>query len=111
MRGHEAIIALRLKGKKPGFVFLNDWDCETNWTEHGDHATVCIATDDPDTADLRFLKDLRVSISSHSESRAKAFFARCIENEVEAVAAMHVKPEQKPWAQDGWAEVWNGRNP
>lgn len=108
MRGHESIIAMRLKGKKPGFVFLNDWDCETNWAEHGDNATVCIANDDPEAADVRFLKGLRVSISGSTEKRAKAFFEACKAAEAEAVAAVHMKIGEPTWEQDGWSGVWNG---
>lgn len=108
MRGHEAIISMRMQGKKPGFVFLNDWDCDTNWPEHGDHATVCIATDDPDTADLRFVKGLRVSISASTENRAKAFFEACKAMEPEVVAAVHMKAGVPAWKQDGWLEVWHG---
>jgi len=106
MRGHETIIRLRSAGKRPAFVFVNDWPCQTDWLETGEHATVCTAGDAIPSLDLRFLVGLRVSVSSQSEERAKALFEACKAAGVEMVGAVHVKPEKRPYEQDGWVEVW-----
>lgn len=107
MRGHENIIRMRQAGKRPSFVFVNDWPCDTNWLETGDQATVCTAGDSISTLDLRFMVGLRVSVSSHCEERAKALYEACKSAGVEVVCGVHLKPEKKPWAQDGWVALWN----
>ena len=110
MRGHENIIRLRQAGKKPAFVFINDWPCNTEWFETGEHATVCTDQDAIEALDLRFLVGLRVSVSSNEESRAKALFDACKAAGVEMVGAVHVKLDREPWRQDGWVEVWKHQN-
>ena len=106
MRGHENIIRLREAGTRPAFVFINDWPCSVEWFQTGDHATVCTAGDSIGTLDLRFLVGLRVSVSSHTEARAKALFEACKRAGVQVVGAVHVRPDRKPWDQDGWVDVW-----
>lgn len=106
MHGHENIIRMRKTGVKPAFVFVNDWPCETGWFDTGEHATVCTDGDDLASMDLRFLVGLRVSVSAHSEARAKAIFEACKAAGVEVVGAVHVDPKLKPWQQRGWVEVW-----
>jgi hypothetical protein len=107
MTGHEPIIAMRNGGKRPSFVFLNDYPCETDWHGHGEHATVCTAGDVVQLLDLRFLVGLRVSISSQSEVRAMALFEQCKAAGAECVGAAHIDPTRKPWDQSGWASVWH----
>lgn len=107
MRGHEAIIAMRQGGKRPSFVFLNDYPCNTDWQAHGDHATVCTAGDVVQLLDLRFLVGLKVSISAESEVRAMALFDQCKAAGAACVGAAHIDPTRKPWDQHGWASVWH----
>ena len=106
MRGHENIIRMRQAGKRPAFVFVNDWPCDTEWFETGEHVTVCTDGDPMSSLDLRFLIGLRVSVSAHTEERAKALFEACKDAGVEMVGAVHVKSNRRPWEQDGWVEVW-----
>lgn len=107
MRGHEAIIAMRKAGKRPSFVFINDYPCETDWEQHGDHATVSTAGDVVQLLDMRFLVGLKVSISSTNEVRAKALFDQCKAAGVTCVGAAHIDKTVKPWEQKGWADVWH----
>ena len=107
MRGHENVIRLRQAGKRPAFVFVNDWPCQTDWFETGEHATVCTSGDSIETLDLRFLVGLRVSVSASTEGRAKALFEACKVAGVETVGAVHVQEGKPGWLQDGWAQVWN----
>jgi hypothetical protein len=107
MRGHEAIIAMRKAGKRPSFVFINDWACDTDWDKHGDHATVSTAGDVVQLLDMRFLVGLKVSISSTSEVRAMALFDQCKAAGAACVGAVHVDPSRKPWEQRGWSSVWH----
>lgn len=106
MRGHEPLLRMRQAGKRPVIVFINDWPCATDWSRHGDHATVCTDGDDIELLDLRFVLGLRVSISSTSEERARALFESCKAAGACMVGAVHLKENAPAWAQDGWAEVW-----
>lgn len=106
MRGHERLIDLRRSGKAPRMVFINDWPCATDWFEDGSAVTICTEGDVVQLLDLRCLVNLRVSISSNSEARAKALFDQCRLAGASTVAACHVQ-QAKPWEQTGWAEVWH----
>lgn len=97
MRGHEDIIRMRLGGKSPKFVFINDYQCKTDWFEHHDHATVCTAGDSVASIDLRFVRGLSVSISALTERRAKAIAEACKLAGAAVVAAC---------SGSEWAEVW-----
>lgn len=107
MRGHDAIVAMRLKGKRPAIVFVNDYPCdEHDWAAHGDHATVCTHGDAIELLDLRFLIGCMVSISSTSEARARALFEAARKAGADVVGACHVNPAKREFEQDGWCEVW-----
>lgn len=100
MRGHDKLIALRLKGRKPRIVFVNDYPCDIDWFENpGSAVTVCTAGDDLQTIDLRFLVGLTVSVSSPTENRAKALFEAC--KRYAAVVAAGCCT-----GRNGWAAVW-----
>lgn len=106
MRGHENIIALRVQGKSPKIVFLNDYPCKTDWFENADNATVCTAGSQLSSLDLRFLVGLTVSISAPTEARAKALFAKAKWFGAKTVAACHVQPDKHQFEQSGWVEVF-----
>jgi hypothetical protein len=74
MKGQDAIIQLRLQGKSPEWVFVNDFPCKTNWVEHDDYATVCVYGDPLKTLDMRFLIGLNVIGLTESEKRSKELF-------------------------------------
>lgn len=108
MRGHEAIIRMRTElGKKPVFVFINDYPCDTDWFG-GDSkfARVCIHGDELSSLDLRFLMGLSVSISASTESRAKTLFDLAKQAGAVTVASCHVKYGVHEFQQDGWAQAW-----
>lgn len=107
MRGHDQVIAMRLKKRVPAMVFVNDYPCRTDWLEVRDHATVCTFGDAVEGLDLRFLVGLRVSISATTEERAKALFARVKAHGAALVAAVHVPyGPHAHRAAPGWCEVW-----
>ena len=107
MNGHLPLIDMRSKGLRPKIVFLNDWPCQTNWFETGDHVTISLNNQDtPETLDLRFLKGVAVSVSSHSESRAKRLGEACKRHSCAVVASCHVIPVNKHRSEPGWSEVW-----
>jgi len=106
MHGQEKIIALRKSGATPKIVFLNDYPCKTDWFEHGDQATVCTVGDVVQLLDLRFLVGLTVSISSTSETRAKALFDKCKLAKAATVAACHTTPGAPLSSLSGWTAIW-----
>lgn len=107
MHGHEKIIAARMAGKSPKFVFLNDYPCKTDWHEHGDHATVCVHKEFVKSLDLRFLVGLAVSVSASTESRAKDLLNACKQAGAVRVASCHVQNGVHPTNQSGWTEIYN----
>lgn len=97
MRGHEKLVAMRRVGRRPNIVFLNDFDCVTDWFEtDGQHVIVCCAGDNLMRADLRFLVGLTVSAVSDSDERARELLAACQRAGAAVVGA----------GGPGWCEVW-----
>lgn len=109
MRGHETIIRMRREERRaPSFVFVNDYDCDTDWFEQGgDFARVCIAGDDLERLDFRFLVGMKVSISALSEERAKRMFELAKEAGAVLVASCHVRDDQHYLKQTGWCAVFD----
>lgn len=106
MRGHTEVERIRMAGRLPKIVFVNDYPCKTDWFETGEHATVCTHRDEIGGIDFRFLKGLTVSISSESESRAKRLFDRAKKDGASVVAACHVQPGVGLMNQSGWTEIY-----
>jgi hypothetical protein len=106
MRGHENIIKARMAGKKPPFIFLNDYPCQTDWFEFGEHATVCTHGDSIQSLDMRFVVGAAVSVSATQENRAKALSNACKQYGAHVVAACHVVSGIHPQNQMGWTEIW-----
>lgn len=107
MRYHNEIIERRKAGKVPPVVFVNDYPM-TNDKRHDalTFDTVCVDGDVIQLLDLRFLVGLKVSISSLSETRARALAEKCKASGAAVVAACHVQQDKHGWLQTGWAEVW-----
>jgi hypothetical protein len=103
MRGHEPIIKMRMQGVAPSFVFINDFPCDTNWFDDGDHATISVAGDYIETLNLHFLVGLRVSISSEDINRAKALYAACKRIGVQQVASCHYTGK---FPAKGWTAIY-----
>ncbi len=105
MRGHEKLIAMRRIGKRPEIVFLNDFQCKTDWFETGDrHVTVCVHGDNIQRADMRFLVGLKVSAVSEDPKRAVELFEAC--KRAGAVVVGAGCPENWKTGYSGWCEVW-----
>lgn len=106
MRGHEPILAMRKAGRRPAIVFLNDFPCDTDWSEWGDHATVCVADEVPEALDLRFVVGLTVSILGDTIERVKRLAQACKDAGASTVAAgcpVQAGVRYEP----GWAEIWH----
>lgn len=97
MRGHEDLIAMRMAGRKPEIVFINDFPCRTDWLTWGDHATVCVSGDSVVDMDLRFVLGLTVSVAAQTGARASRIAQICKNNGAAVVAYSSI---------DGPAEIW-----
>ena len=122
MRGHEKLIAMRLAGKAPSAVFLNDFPEKVlcrEWHNPGErygqvweteHPQICVHGDPISSLDLRFLQGMTVHINSTSEARAKALFAKAKWFGAKTIGAVHTD-ETKPYLkQSGWTEIWRQEN-
>lgn len=106
MRGHTEVERIRLQGRLPKVVFVNDYPCKTDWFETGEHATVCVHNDAIASLDFRFLTGLTVSIGSESQARAQRLFERAKEFGAAVVAACHVQRGNGLLYQAGWTEIY-----
>jgi hypothetical protein len=93
MRGHQPLIAMRLKHRKPTFVSVDvgvnpKWLCD-HWHEQGLQPHLLIEPSDPiDRLDLRFLVGLSlVHISGHvdDEARVRKAYDACVNAGVDRV--------------------------
>lgn len=106
MRGQDQLIAMRKAGKRPAIVFINDYPCQTDWADWGDHATVCVDGDQLSSLDLRFVVGMTVSVSSLSEARAKRIAEICKQAGARTVAGAHGIRIDDYQTTTGWADVW-----
>lgn len=106
MRGHENVIKLRMTGKRPQSIFVNDWDCQTDPRETGRMDVVNCAGDVIELQDWRFLVGMTVSCSSPSEDRAKALFEACKAAGATLVGSVHSIPDGPYRQKSGWCAVW-----
>ena len=106
MRGHEHLIDMRKAGQRPAIVFINDFPCQTDWADWGDHATVCVHGDSLSNMDLRFVVGMTVSVSSFDESRAKRIADACKQAGARIVAGAHAIRINEIQTTTGWADVW-----
>lgn len=110
MKGHLSIIKMRESGLKPSLVFINDFPSRTDWEAHNDHPLVEISPDEqPEWLDLRFLFNLRVSVTGSTEKRAQRLFEACKKAGAVTVAACHVdnSVDNIQRVQVRWCEIWH----
>ena len=110
MKGHEGIIKMRKKGYAPAMISLDDFSfpSPTATWEEKDHApTVCVHKEAIEGLDLRFLVNMRVSVTSCSEDRAKRLFNACKAAGATWVAASHTELDGEV-AKTGWMDFYHG---
>jgi hypothetical protein len=111
MRGHEQIIPLRIEtGIKPKMIYMNDFECDTDWFDMDENVTVSTAGDNIEALDLRFVIGCSVIIASTDKNRAKALLEACKEHGATVVAASEYLEWSKPAPSIGWLEVWRKEN-
>ena len=110
MKGHEGIIKLRLAGKAPELILLDDLSHPsplTDWEGYDSMPTVCVHKDAIEGLDLRFLVGCKVSVTSHTEDRAKRLFNACKAAGAKWVAASHTEMRGEV-AKTGWMDFYHG---
>ena len=83
MRGHDQIIQMRIKGRKPLVINIIDHKHFSTIEE----CDVDVSDDQISKIDLRFVMDCLVTISSDSQERCDQLEKICIENGARQVAA------------------------
>ena len=84
MRGHDELIAMRIRGNHPQAVNICDFPVKLDW--YGDCPTVCVAEDHVVDLDLRFVFGMVVHIEGHDEGRADDLMQKCIEADARIVS-------------------------
>ena len=110
MKGHEGIIKLRLSGKAPELILLDDLSFPsplTDWEGYDSMPTVCVHKDPIEGLDLRFLVGCKVSVTSHDLSRAKRLFNACKAAGATWVAASQTELHGE-MAKTGWMDFYHG---
>lgn len=85
MRGHEPIVDMRRRGKKPAMVFIDAFEtasqCWREWPARDlSMPQVEVPEDDALSGlDLRFVVGLRVMVTGHTARRVEAIRDLCIE--------------------------------
>lgn len=104
MRGHEGVIAMRQRGKKPALVYLDtmrDHSPMRAWQDWPDTSpaipTVWVQPEDvPHRLDLRFLVGLVVVVTGTDTMRVRALEMAAIEAGAERVIAAEITDDKTP---------------
>lgn len=88
MRGHDAVIKMRLQGFKPASVWI--WDMpgyvgSSKWIEDLQMPQIETAGDDLSSIDLRFVVGCEVFVNAESVGRGKRIAAMCQKSEASRV--------------------------
>lgn len=76
MRGHDELIAMRIRGNHPQAVNICDFPVKPD--PFMECPTVCVTDDHIVDLDLRFVFDMIVHIDGHDEERADELMQKCI---------------------------------
>lgn len=91
MTGQNVIRALRLSGKSPGYVWVDDGAPCLN---DGTHVSLD-ARDVPEQQDWRFLVGLQVMVAGEDPDRVKRITAACSEYAKRVIASTHLIDRSK----------------
>jgi hypothetical protein len=108
MKGHEPLIRLRMAGKAPAFISIEDHKSLTSHDWHLYNETPCINVDGDElhNLDLRFCVGLIVNISSFSENRAKTLLSIAKQAKARVITSCVLIPNAPHWKQTGWSEIY-----
>ena len=108
MKGHIPLIHMRMSGKAPQSVSIEDHKSlnSNDWHIYQEVPTINVEGDELSNVDLRFCVGLIVLISSFSETRAKALFSIAKHAKARVVTSCVLIPNAPYWKQTGWSEIY-----
>jgi hypothetical protein len=111
MKGHEPLIQMRMSGKAPQAIYIEDHMSfnSNDWHRYNELPCINVAGDEITSIDLRFAVGLIVNISSFSEKRAKALFSIAKDAKARVVTSCVLIRNAPYWKQDGWSEIYIGK--
>lgn len=108
MIGHQPLIKMRMAGKAPQFISIEDHRSlnANDWHEWNDSPVICIDKDDLHSLDLRFVIGLTVLFTSFNEKRAKAIHQQLIDNKARVITSSVLLAGEPHFRQTGWSETY-----
>ncbi len=108
MIGHEPLIKMRMAGKAPQYISIEDHKSLNahEWHEWDDSPTICVVKDDLHTLDLRFVIGLTVFLTSFDERRAKAIHQKLIDAKARVITSSVLLLGQPYFRQTAWSETY-----
>jgi hypothetical protein len=108
MKGHQPLIQMRMAGKAPQSVSIEDHKSLNahDWHLFGDIPCINVDGDELHSIDLRFCVDLIVNISSFSETRAKTLLTIAKQSKARVITSCVLIPNAPHWKQTGWSEIY-----
>jgi len=108
MIGHEPLIKMRMAGKAPQFIAIEDHKSLNahEWHDWDDSPVICVVKDDLYTLDLRFVIGLTVFLTSFDDRRAKAIHQKLIDCKARVITSSVLLPGQPYFKQTGWSEIY-----
>lgn len=104
MRGHQALIAMRSRGRRPAMVWMDtDRDGLRCWSDWGRGSQTWAhlqidPTDRPALTDLRCIVGLTVIVEGQNDERVEAFAQACRDHGAGRVLAVVCEPGPQAWA-------------
>lgn len=111
MIGHDHLIKMRMSGKAPAYISIEDHKSLNahEWHEWDDSPTICIYKDDLHTLDLRFAIGLTVFLTSFNKARAKAVHQKLVDAKARVITSSVLIPGAPYFKQTGWSETYIGK--
>jgi hypothetical protein len=108
MKGHQPLIHMRMYGKAPQAVFIEDHKSLNahDWHLYTDMPCINVEGDELHNIDLRFCVGLIVQISSFSEVRAKTLLTIAKQSKARVITSCVLIPNAPHWKQTGWSEIY-----
>ena len=108
MIGHDALIKMRMSGKAPQFISIEDHKSLNahEWHQWDDSPVICIDKDELYNLDLRFVIGLTVFLTSFDEKRAKAVHQKLIDCKARVITSSVLLLGQPYFKQKAWSETY-----
>jgi hypothetical protein len=108
MIGHQPLINMRMAGKAPQYIAIEDHKSINahEWHQWDDSPVICVVKDDLHTLDLRFVIGLTVFLTSFDEHRAKSIHQKLIDCKARVITSSVLLPGEPYFMQTGWSQTY-----